>query len=106
VSKFLLKASYTQKGVQGVIEKGGSARRDAVAQAVAGVGGSLEAFYFALGDDDAVVVVDLPDAGAATALSLAVNAAGGATVKTIQLLTPEEVDQAAKQSVDYRPPGS
>jgi uncharacterized protein with GYD domain len=104
--KYLLKASYTQKGVQGVIEKGGSARREAVEHALGGVGGSLEAFYFALGDDDAIVLVDLPDASAATSLSLVVNAAGGATVKTIPLLTPEEVDEAAKRSVDYRPPGS
>ncbi len=104
--KFLLKASYTQQGVKGVIDKGGSSRRDAVAHAVEGMGGSVESFYFALGDDDVFVVADLPDASAATALSLTVNAAGGAAVKTIPLLTPEEVDQAAKQSVDYAPPGS
>ena len=38
--------------------------------------------------------------------ALSVNAAGGATVRTVVLLTPEEVDAAAKRSVDYRPPGS
>jgi hypothetical protein len=27
-------------------------------------------------------------------------------VKTVVLLTPEEVDAAAKRSVDYRPPGA
>jgi hypothetical protein len=31
---------------------------------------------------------------------------GGATTKTIALLTPEEVDSAAQRSIDYRPPGS
>ena len=104
--KFLIKASFTQQGVRGVIDSGGSSRREAVEKTVSGLGGSLESFHFALGDDDAIVIVDLPDASAATALSLAVNAAGGATVKTVPLLTPEEVDQAAKQSVDYAPPGS
>ena len=39
-------------------------------------------------------------------MALTVNAAGGATVRTTVLLTPDEVDAAAKQSVDYRPPGS
>ena len=34
-----------------------------------------------------------------------VNAAGGATTRTVLLLTPEEVDAAAKRSVEYRPPG-
>jgi len=32
--------------------------------------------------------------------------AGGATTKAAVLLTPEEVDAAAQQSVNYRPPGS
>ena len=35
-----------------------------------------------------------------------VNGAGGATVRTVVLLTPEDVDAAAKRSVDYRSPGS
>ena len=33
------------------------------------------------------------------------NAAGGATVKTTVLLTPEQVDEAANRAVSYRPPG-
>jgi uncharacterized protein with GYD domain len=104
--KYLIKASYTQQGVRGVIEKGGSARREAIERMVSGMGGSLESFHFALGEDDAIVICDLPDAAAATAISLAVNSSGGATARTVPLLTPEEVDQAAKQSVDYAPPGS
>jgi uncharacterized protein with GYD domain len=51
-------------------------------------------------------VVDLPDNEAAAAIALAVNTSGAATVKTTVLLTPEQVDEAAKRSVDYRPPGS
>ena len=52
------------------------------------------------------MVVDLPDNETATAVALTVNASGGATVTTVALLTPEEVDAAAKRSVDYRPPGT
>jgi hypothetical protein len=50
-------------------------------------------------------VVDLPDNEAAAAVSLIENAAGGATVKTTALLTPEQVDEAANRAVNYRPPG-
>jgi hypothetical protein len=50
------------------------------------------------------VIVDLPDNEAAAAAALAVNAAGGATVQTTVLLTPEQIDDAAERSVDYRPP--
>jgi uncharacterized protein with GYD domain len=104
--KFLIEASYTLEGVQGLRSAGGSSRRDAVAHALESAGGSLEHFYFAFGDTDAYVIVDLPDAEAAAAVALTVNSAGGATTKTVLLLTPEEVDAAAKRSVEYRPPGS
>ena len=77
-----------------------------MAQVAESVGGSLESFYFAFGDSDAFVVVDLPDNESAAAVALTVNATGAATVKTVVLLTPDEVDAAAKRSVDYRPPGS
>jgi hypothetical protein len=58
------------------------------------------------GGDDRYVIVDAPENESATAVALTVNAAGGATVKTVVLLTPEEVDAAAKRSVEYRPPGA
>ena len=103
--KYLIEASYTREGVNGVRTRGGSSRRDAVAHAVEGLGGSLESFYFAFGDHDAYVTVDLPDDAAAVAIALTVNAAGGATTKTTTLLTVEQIDDAAKRSVDYTPPG-
>jgi uncharacterized protein with GYD domain len=70
---------------------------------------TLEAFYFAFGEYDAFVLLDLPDNEAAAAVALAVDAAGGAKTKTTVLLTPQQVDDAAKRSrdaVDYRPPGT
>jgi uncharacterized protein with GYD domain len=104
--KFLFEASYTLQGIKGVQSAGGSSRRDAVAQVAESVGGRLEAFYFAFGDHDAYVIADLPDNESAAAVAVTVNAAGGATVRTVVLLMPEEVDAAAQRSVDYRPPGA
>jgi uncharacterized protein with GYD domain len=103
--KFLFEASYTLDGVKGVQREGGSGRRDAVASVAESVGGRLESFHFAFGDRDAIVICDLPDNESAAAIALTVNATGGATVRTVVLLTPEEVDEAAKRSVEYRPPG-
>ena len=103
--RFLFEGSYTQAGVQGIQSAGGTSRRDAIANVTRQLGGELESLYFALGDSDVYVVVDLPDAVAATAVALAVNASGAVAVKTVVLLTPEEVDAAAQRSVDYRPPG-
>jgi len=106
VAKFLVRASYTADGAKGVQSAGGTSRRDAVAKMAEGLGGSLESFYFAFGDTDAYVVLDLPDNRTAAAASIAVNTAGAATSEVVVLLTPEDIDAAAKLSVDYRPPGS
>jgi uncharacterized protein with GYD domain len=102
--KFLFEASYTVEGVKGLQRVGGGSRRDAVAKAAESVGGRLERFYFAFGDHDAFAIADLPDNQSAAAFALAVSAAGGARVRTVVLLTPEEVDAAVKHSIDYRPP--
>jgi uncharacterized protein with GYD domain len=103
--KYMIHASYTLEGVKGVQSKGGSSRREAVSQTIESVGGTLECFYFAFGDADAVVIADLPDNEAAAALALTVNGAGGATTRTWVLMTPEEVDAAAQRSVSYTAPG-
>jgi uncharacterized protein with GYD domain len=104
--KFLFEASYTLGGMRGLQSAGGSSRREAVAKVAESVGGQLEAFYFGFGDHDAYVIVDLPDNESATAVALTVNASGGATVKTVVLMTPEEVDAATQRSVPYQPPGA
>ena len=103
--KYLIEASYTQEGVEGVRSKGGSSRRDAVEETVGGMGGKMEGFYFGFGDNDAYVIADLPDDEAAAAIAMTVNASGAVTIKTTVLLTPEQLDEAAKRSVDYTPPG-
>ena len=45
------------------------------------------------------------DGATAAAISLAVAGSGAARAKTTALLTVEELDQAAKKTIDYRPPG-
>ena len=104
--KYLVEASYTVEGVKGVQSAGGSSRRDAIAALAESAGGQLESFYFAFGERDVYTVVDLPDNESATAVALTVNASGAVKVRTTVLLTPEEVDAAAKRSVEYRAPGT
>ena len=102
--KYLIEASYTLEGTRGIMKSGGTARRQAVQEAVESVGGRFEVQYFALGEHDAFVIADLPDHVSAAAISLAVTATGAARTKTTALLTPEEVDQAVKKTVRYEPP--
>ena len=103
--KFLWRVSYTPQGAQGLQKEGGSARRALVQRLTEQAGGKLEGFYFALGESDAYVIAELPDATTAAAISLTVGAAGAARLETVALLSPEEMDAAAKRTVDYRPPG-
>ena len=103
--KYLLMASYTSEGTKGLLKDGGTKRRAVVDQLVKGLGGQLEAFYYSFGDADALLIIDAPDNSVMAAVSMAVNASGAANLKTSVLLTPEEINQATKKSVNYRAPG-
>jgi uncharacterized protein with GYD domain len=103
--KYLLKVSYTAEGVKGVLKDGGSARKRAAEAAVKSTGGSLESMYFAFGDTDVYCIVDAPDNASVAAASMAIGASGLVRATTVPLLTAEEIDQAAKKSVSYTPPG-
>ncbi|MEA2506639.1 MAG: hypothetical protein QOH48_1257 [Actinomycetota bacterium] len=103
--KYLIAASYAPEGAKGVLKEGGSSRRDTIGKLIQGLGGTMESFYFAFGEADVYVTFDLPDNASAAAVALAVNSATTTHLQTIVLLTPEEVDEATKKSVGYRPPG-
>ncbi len=104
--KFMLKASYTPEGIKGLLREGGTSRRSTIEELARSLGGSIDAFYYALGDDDVYVISDFPDNVTAVAVSGAVNASGAVKLTTVPLVTAEEVDQAAQKAVDYRPPGA
>src|SRR5207245_574763 len=105
--------SHGQVSVSGLVHRGGGegcpqggrvqSPRDGRG-ADGGPGGSLESFYFAFGEDDVYLIGDVPDNVSSAAVSMTVGASGAARVKTVVLLTAEEIDQATQRSVAYRPP--
>ncbi len=103
--KYLFQARYSAEGAIGLAKEGGTGRRYAVKKHLEDVGGKLESMYFAFGDVDCYVIVDLPDNASAAALSLAVNESGLIASRTTVLLTPEEMDRAGKKKVHFRAPG-
>jgi len=103
--KYLIHANYVGEGIKGLMKEGGSSRRDAVQKLFESMGGKLEAFYYAFGDTDAYVIMDLPDNVAAAKAVLTVNSSGTVVCKTTVLMTPEEVDEATKNIPTYRAPG-
>src|SRR5215471_12765369 len=106
MSKYLIEASYTTEGAKGLMKQGGTARRAVVQKMVESLGGRLEVFYFAFGERDVYLIFDVPDNPTAAAISLAVAGTGAIRMKTIVLLTLEEIDEATKKPVLYEPPGS
>lgn len=104
--KYLIQASYTAEGLKGLAKDTAAGRKAAVSAAMKAVKGKLECFYFALGADDAVLIVDAPDNVSAAAIALHAASSGMVTIKTTPLLTVDEVDQALKLPAKYRAPGA
>jgi uncharacterized protein with GYD domain len=103
--KYLVSGSYTAEGLQGLQKDKASGRRQAVTAALESIGGKLECAYYALGQDDVYLIVDLPDNVSVAALAITASASGLVRTRTIPLMTVEEVDRALEKSVSYRPPG-
>lgn len=103
--KYMIQAAYTAEGLKGLQKDKGSGRREVVNSALNALGGKLEGFYYAFGDDDVVCIADAPDNTAIAALAVAVSASGLVRTKVTPLLTVEEVDKALQKSVNYRAPG-
>lgn len=94
------------EGLRGLEKDKASGRKAAVAQAIKKLGGKLDAMYFCLGENDVIVIADMPDHVSAAALSLATSASGMVRAKTTVLLTVDEADEALSKTVPYRAPGA
>jgi uncharacterized protein with GYD domain len=104
--KYLFQVNYIAgDGVKELLKEGGTGRRATADQIFGSVGGSVEAFYYAFGETDLFIIASLTDNASAAAVALKIAAGGAVTIKTTVLITAEEVDQAAKKGVFYRPPG-
>ena len=105
MSKYLITGNYRPDGVKGLMQEGGSKRLAAATAAIESVGGSVDCFYYAFGDNDVVGICDFADEASAAAVSLMINASGAVSVTLTPLLTVEDIDAAAAKTPTYRPPG-
>jgi uncharacterized protein with GYD domain len=104
---YMIQAAYTGEAWSRLVQRPEN-RMDALRPVVEKLGGQLLAWYYAFGDYDVVVLVDLPGNVNAAAASMAV-AAGGAVkaFKTTPLISPDDGFDAMlmAQGAGYRPPG-
>ena len=104
--KFMFSAGYTTAGIEGLRREGGTGRRSMFSGMIEKLGGNLEAFYYAFGQDDLIFIADLPNDESAIALSLEVSKAGAINVRTVVLIPPESMDRAGNIDIEYRLPGA
>jgi uncharacterized protein with GYD domain len=104
MAKYLVQGSYTDQGLKGLLKEGGSKRRAVVERLAKAMGGKLEAFYFAFGSDDFVIILDLPSNMDMAATAIVAQASGKVKSRVTVLMTPEDVDQAVQRKVEFRPP--
>lgn len=104
--RYLFKASLTAEGISGVRSEGGTARRKVVEDAIGALGGTLVSFDFAFGDDDVIIIAELPDNQTAAAFAMETSSSGRVAVSTTVLITPEEMDRAGDTQSGWRAPGT
>jgi uncharacterized protein with GYD domain len=104
---YMCQVSYSRDAIKTLMKKPYD-RTEVVRVAAEKLGGKLLGFWYAFGQYDAVLIVEMPDNATAAALPLAAGAAGTITSSsTTVLLTPAEGIAALKKAAKsgYRPPG-
>ena len=105
---YMYQASYTSEAWAEQV-KNPQNRAEHIGPVIEAAGGKLLAFYYAMGEDDIVALMELPNNISASALALAVSAGGGLkNGKTTVLMSAEDGVEAMRKAsgVGYRPPGS
>ena len=96
--RYLFQVAYTTQGWEALV-KNPQNRIEAVRPVIERLGGKVETAWFAFGEYDVVLIMEMPDNVAASAFAMAV-AAGGAckAVKTTPLLSTAEAVEAMKKA--------
>ena len=95
---YLVQASYTAEALAALIKKPQN-RTDVVRKAVEHLGGKLVGAWMSFGDQDVVLIVDMPDSISAAAMAVAAAAGGSLKgTKTTPLFTFDEGIAALKKA--------
>jgi len=94
---YMIQGAYTVEAIA-TMAKNPQDRSVPVRELVQKIGGRLISFYFCFGEYDVVVLVELPDDSAATAVAMAAISPGHLKAyKTTKLFTVEETMEAMRK---------
>ena len=108
VTKYLLLFSLTGEAIKGFVAKP-SDRPAVVRELAESVGGSLESYYWMLGQYDGAAILALPDSHTAAAVSLAATSSGAFRgFETHELIEASDLAAIAERArgISYQPPGA
>jgi len=107
MARYLTLFRYSPEATRGFLKEMAAGREAALRKAWEGVGGKVEAIYWAAGGEySGAMVVELPDAATATAFTAVIRASGAVDALTaMEVLTSSELDRALTKTMIYRPPG-
>lgn len=98
MAHYLVQASYTTEALAALV-KHPQDRTGVVRKAIEKLGGKLVGAWTSFGDQDVVLVIDMPDNVSAAAMVLAAATGGSLkSTKTTALFTFEEMTAAAKKA--------
>ncbi len=109
MSTYLTFFTYTKDAWRGMVQHPEDRER-AARKVIEAAGGQLRAFYWMLGEQDGLVIFEVPNATCAAAVSAATSASGRiAQLRTVHLLDSGEVRGALELAkvvgAEYQPPG-
>ena len=105
---YMYKASYTSQAIQAMVDTPQD-RSGMIAKTCEAFGGEMIGMYMSFGEDDAIVIAEIPNDVAAAAISAQVASGGACTkVTTTQLLSMGDwvkaCENAKAVSSGYTPP--
>jgi uncharacterized protein with GYD domain len=107
VAKYLTLFNLSSEAIKGFVTKP-SDRSAALRELLESAGGSLESYYWMLGQYDGVGVIELPDSHTAAAFSIAVTSSGAfSRLETHELIEASDLTAIAERArgIAYQPPG-
>ena len=107
---FVTRASYSQSGIKGLVQKPED-RLAVIEKMVKKAGGKLVGLYMTTGDSDVLLISEFDDGEAAVALGMVAAAAGTVSdLTTVRAWTSADFTRIAQRAADlagsYRPPGA
>ncbi len=107
---YMYRVGYTAESWRNQVQKPAN-REEAIKPAVRALGGRIISFYYAFGEDDVILICQMPDNKAAAALALAADAGGALShITTVPLMTVAEgmaaLRQAKRAAPRYVPPSA